>query len=365
MNQKGSISTDLIIDLDKYNIYENTIIGSGDYGDIIKASYTVREKDDISYFAITRFTRINNAKDLKDYFNKIMIQTSFYHIAVLPITGYSLPIPAHNYYSIISPIMKNGNLFQLTDKINDGLFPDNFETKRAIITFGIAAGMAHIHQKNVIHQDLKPDNILLDENYYPKISNFNLSKYLPENSESSLSSTDFKIVTPYYCAPELFKDQNYTNKIDVYSYAIILYELWTTKRAFSNHRQLTIDQFKTIISSGQRPPFEDKKIPRIIRKLIERCWNEDPDLRPNFVQIVTDFMESKEKFFNDEFIDKDELNRYMDDAIIGVNFFESLDGPVCHDCGKLAIEICHDCFHPYCAFCYEGHKCEKLTNTIK
>lgn len=357
--------SDLIADLTKYNIDENIKIGFGIFGDVVKATLLDSKENESSEFAIQRCHEIHNADDLKLFIKKIEIQSNLKHHAVLSIIGYSFPISTYNYYAIVLPFMRNGNLSDLINKIGEGLILDTFETKRSIISFGIAAGMAHIHQNNIIHRDLKPSNILLDENYYPKISDFNYGKFLLDDLNKDSDTINPSIGTPKYWAPELFKNSEITNKVDVYSYAIILYELWTTNPAFSEYKHLTSLQLRKLVISGKRPIIREGEIPHIIRELIQDCWNDDPNLRPTFIQIVRDFMDRKDKYFNDEFIDKVEVSEYISNAMRNLNFFEIVGQPVCYKCEKLAIEFCHKCFHPFCMFCFDDHKCDQLTNSIK
>ena len=276
--------------------------------------------------------------------------------------GYSLPISTHNYYAVVTPFMKNENLFNLINKINEGLVINDFETKKTIISFGIAAGMACIHQKNIIHRDLKPSNVLLDENFYPKISDYNLNQFLLEKPDNDTDKQDFKIGTPAYWAPELYQNKEYTNKIDVYSYAITLYELWTMNSAFSEHKHLTQIELSRLVTSGQRPIIRKGEIPAIYQELIEKCWNEDPNLRPSFIQIVRNFMDRKNRYFGNDLIDKVEVNNYINDSMVNLNFFSEIGEPACFKCKNLAVEFCHKCFHPYCMYCFEGHQCDQLVN---
>ena len=88
--------------------------------------------------------------------------------------------------------------------------------------------MSYLHLHNVLHRDLKPENILMDENLYPKISDFGLSKITDflSNSMNVQSQKGLK-GTPAYLAPEILADEKYSKKGDVYAFAFIVFEIMT------------------------------------------------------------------------------------------------------------------------------------------
>lgn len=96
-----------------------------------------------------------------------------------------------------------------------------------ICLIGISNAMKYLHQQGIIHRDLKSDNVLMDEYFYPKICDFGLSRIFPESLSSSITSC---IGTPIYMAPELFDEEvHYTKKIDVFAFAILAYEIISEK----------------------------------------------------------------------------------------------------------------------------------------
>ncbi|KAL7225255.1 hypothetical protein ACSBR1_020604 [Camellia fascicularis] len=116
--------------------------------------------------------------------------------------------------------------------------------KRFEIALGIAKGLAYLHEEClewVLHCDVKPQNILLDINYQPKVADFGLSKLVNRGSANSNSSFSSRIRgTRGYMAPEWIFSLPITSKVDVYSYGVVVLELVTGKNpttsftAFSN-----------------------------------------------------------------------------------------------------------------------------------
>ena len=179
-----------------------------------------------------------------------------------------------------------------------------------MIAYGISVGMQYLHSHNIIHRDLKLANILEDNDLYPKIADFGLSKIYNQNLTSNPAAS-FE-GTPIYIAPEIWSDFQYSTKSDVYAYSIILYEIITGEVPFENENffyKIGVD----VSINNLRPSFHFP-IPDHYKKLIESCWSKNPNERPSFNEIVSllksdEFFQSeseKSKFFN--FIDGKDFN---------------------------------------------------------
>jgi serine/threonine protein kinase len=104
--------------------------------------------------------------------------------------------------------------------------------KRFEIALGTAKGLAYLHEEClewVLHCDVKPQNILLDSNYHPKVADFGLSKL---QNRSGLKNSSFSRIrgTRGYMAPEWIFNLPITSKVDVYSYGIVELEMVTGKQ---------------------------------------------------------------------------------------------------------------------------------------
>lgn len=234
---------------------------------------------------------------------------SLQHPAVLKLLGYTLPVLDDEKCGFFFPDTSNIDLDHvLIDHSRKEISPTN----QSIIIFGIAAGMAFVHQNNIFHRNLTPSNIVIDDNFHPKINNFHLSISLVEGVDNKIND-GYPVGTPAYMAPEVLKEgMNLTNKTDVYSYGSVLLHIFTKKRPYSD---LNIKNASTlmikIISNGKPPNVKDGEVPPIFLDLIKRCWNSDTAMRPSFIQIVKEFMDRRNEFFSQPGIDMNELNNYI------------------------------------------------------
>ena len=144
------------------------------------------------------------------------------------------------------------------------------------ISVQISTGMAYLHEQNVVHRDLKSLNILITDDYSAKLCDFGLSK---TTSGSSLNSC---IGSLNWCAPEvLLKNEPFGRSADVFSFGMILLELYTHTPPFSDMLPL---QIVKAIDSGSLLPIPSS-CPRAFSMLIKRCWDYTPKNRPSFVEI--------------------------------------------------------------------------------
>ncbi|GBG24021.1 Protein kinase, putative [Hondaea fermentalgiana] len=150
----------------------------------------------------------------------------------------------------------------------------------------IARGMKYLHQRcSIIQRDLKPRNLLIDEAYNVKICDFGLSKHMNVKEEGLTACG-----TPYWTAPEVILGEEYNNKADVFSYAIILWELITREEPYSGLPGLEVAI--KVANEGLRPRIP-KFCPEPIAALIEECWQHDSELRPSFGEILERLLEIK------------------------------------------------------------------------
>ncbi|EGC40296.1 hypothetical protein DICPUDRAFT_25383 [Dictyostelium purpureum] len=147
----------------------------------------------------------------------------------------------------------------------------------------IAKGMNYLHccDPIVIHRDLKSHNLLVDEHFRVKISDFGLSTRFKKHLDKKTAMTP--VGTPCWTAPEVLRNDAYTEKADVFSFAIVLWEIVTREDPYQG-----MPTFQIVISVGQHKlrPIVPPQVSAPFTRLITECWSEDPQQRPSFQEIV-------------------------------------------------------------------------------
>ncbi|XP_035547140.1 putative receptor protein kinase ZmPK1 [Juglans regia] len=171
--------------------------------------------------------------------------------------------------------------------------------KRFDIATGTAKGLAYLHEEClewVLHCDVKPQNILLDSNYQPKVADFGLSKLQNRNFENASFSRIRG--TRGYMAPEWVFNLPITSKVDVYSYGIVVLEMVTGKgptkepkrlvawvREKKNEAAAMASWLEEIVDPILEGSYEKGKMETLITVALQ-CVEDDKDARPSMSQVA-------------------------------------------------------------------------------
>lgn len=156
-----------------------------------------------------------------------------------------------------------------------------FDESKILYTFcQIIKGISHIHNKNIIHRDIKPENIYMTSNNQIKIGDFHLSK-IYEDDVYNVSDNE-RVGTPYYVAPEIWKNESYNAKLDVWALGVVLYELVALRCPFFSHE---LDELENLILKGKYDQIPDCYSIEL-QNLIDSMLCQDPKGRPTITKII-------------------------------------------------------------------------------
>ncbi|RHZ87079.1 hypothetical protein Glove_40g56 [Diversispora epigaea] len=239
-----------------------------------------RKNEEVALKKFDSFVNFN------DVLNEMKIHLNTNGFGSIRFYGIAQDPEIHSYMMVLE-YAKDGNLREyLKNNFN------NINWKQKLDNlYNLSLRLMRIHKLDIVHQDFHPGNILSNDfKNYMRISDFGLSKLIGVNPNNLEKKNIFGVLP--YIAPEVLSGEEYTKAADVYSYGIIAYEIVT---GFPPYPDIPHDNDLAMkICNGLRPkiPFH---IPKLITRMIMRCWDTRVTYRPTFEEL------------------KDELKKYLYD----------------------------------------------------
>ncbi|KAF5960887.1 hypothetical protein HYC85_002096 [Camellia sinensis] len=241
-------------------------VGSGSFGDLYKGTYCSQE------VAIKVLKPDLVDKDmLREFTQEVFIMRKIRHKNVVQFIGACTRTPN---LCILTEFMSRGSVYNFLHK-QKGAFKLPVLLKVAL---DISKGMNYLHQNNIIHRDLKTANLLMDENEVVKVADFGVSRVQAQSGVMTAETGTYR-----WMAPEVIEHKPYDHKADIFSFGIVLWELLTGELPYS---YLTPLQAAVgVVQEGLRPTIPKHTHPKLA-ELLEKCWQQNPTLRPNFSEII-------------------------------------------------------------------------------
>ncbi|XP_072048451.1 uncharacterized protein [Amphiura filiformis] len=141
-----------------------------------------------------------------------------------------------------------------------------------------ALGLQYLHQKRVLHRDVKASNALLFEDSVLKLSDFGLAREMTDSETTSTAKGTWR-----YMAPEIHTDQHFSFRTDIYAYGMLVLEIGTGKLPFDG-----MDPLQVVFRVGGEnlKPIIPPDFPEALGDLIWRCWNANPKYRPSLAEAL-------------------------------------------------------------------------------
>ncbi|KAE9607358.1 hypothetical protein Lal_00026920 [Lupinus albus] len=263
-------------------------IGKGSFGEILKAHWRgtpVAVKRILPSLSEDRLV-------IQDFRHEVNLLVKLRHPNIVQFLG---AVTDRKPLMLITEYLRGGDLHQYL-KEKGSLNP----ATAINFSMDIARGMAYLHNEPnvIIHRDLKPRNVLLVNSSadHLKVGDFGLSKLIKVQSSHDVYKMTGETGSYRYMAPEVFKHRRYDKKVDVFSFAMILYEMLEGEPPFANFEPY---EGAKRAAEGHRPIIREKGYTPELIELTEQCWAADMNQRPSFIDILKRLEKIKENLPSD------------------------------------------------------------------
>jgi len=243
-------------------------LAEGGFSKIYKVKWGKHEWGDDRIVALKS---LNNSQNITLEFLREIASTKLVEGSLLIVKCYGISQdPETKNCVIVMEYMKGGNLRQyLKNKTDELSLKDKLNKLNQIIS-----GLRDIHGQNLVHRDFHSGNILL---HYEGILSFIADLGLSQPASYKKQKEQIFGVLPYV-APELLQGRPYTQAADIYSFGIIAYELLANAYPYPEMDDIALS---LKVCNSYRPDIDKISIPQLLKDLIKKCWDADPNKRLN------------------------------------------------------------------------------------
>ncbi|KAI4976654.1 hypothetical protein ZWY2020_050261 [Hordeum vulgare] len=285
-SDKTSQGVPVLDDIDNLQIIKNSDLeelrelGSGTFGTVYHGKW---RGSDVAIKRISDRCFVGKPSEEQrmktDFWNEACKLSSLHHPNVVAFYGVVLDGPGGSV-ATVTEYMANGSLRQALQR-HEKIFD---RRRRLLIVMDVAFGMEYLHGKNIVHFDLKSDNLLVNlrdpQRPICKVGDLGLSKVKCQ----TLISGGVRGTLPWM-APELLNGSSnlVSEKVDVFSFGIVMWELLTGEEPYADLHYGAI--IGGIVNNTLRPLVPESCDPQW-RSLMEQCWSAEPTERPSFTEVV-------------------------------------------------------------------------------
>ncbi|CAN8069668.1 unnamed protein product [Agarophyton chilense] len=244
-------------------------IGSGGFGVVFKAMF---RGETVAVKKIHAHALMNSAS-IAEFQSEVAVLSTLRHPNIIGFVGACTRPPN---LMIITEFMSRGTLFDVLHQSNERVtWP--MRKKFALDT---CKGMRYLHNSKLLHRDLKSSNLLLDKDYNCKVGDFGLTRISKGSAAVQMTG---QCGTFQYMAVEVLANKPYSEKADVFSFGILLWEIVARKLPYFGMQPMQVGM--AVLNQGLRPTIP-RECPPSLAKLMRNCWDSDPSRRPSFTDLV-------------------------------------------------------------------------------
>jgi serine/threonine protein kinase len=232
----------------------------------------------------------------KEYMDELLVLSKVKHTNIVKFLGACMTPPNLCYVMELC----EGSLFSLLH-VDKCKFSDRDIIKMAV---DVGSALEYLHSVKpaaIIHRDIKSHNILRATDGTMKLCDFGLVK---------VRST--QAGTPAYMAPELLENKTFNKSVDVYAFGILLCEMFTAEIPFYGVEPFAI---RERVIGGDRPSCPSYAMPGRCVRLIQQCWSQRPEERPDFTTVVDELLEIYDELPEGKFVETVEHKDALEDLL--------------------------------------------------
>ncbi|GMH96520.1 hypothetical protein TrST_g12605 [Triparma strigata] len=253
-------------------------IGGGQFGDVYHGEWLDTE----IAVKIPKTEASPDGSEMKKFLREVKLMSTIHHPNIVLFLGACITMPD---ICLVMEYLPRGSLFDYIHKKEDVGEPPKDKSDLTMMKFAVdcAQGMKYLHHRvHLVQRDLKSHNLLINATMTLKISDFGLSKIHIDGKHSTQKSKN-GLGTPYWLAPEVIRNEKETIRADVYSFSIVLWEMFHLEVP---HQDLTGPEAAYAVAhKGLRPTLKSG-LNSNVAALIRRCWKNRPQDRPEFDEIL-------------------------------------------------------------------------------
>lgn len=256
------------------------VVGKGSFGQVYEAYWEDKR------VAVKQIFVVGQDKDkiYNDFRKEVCIMNKLNNMYLVNLLAFCV----EPEFAIIMDYAEFGNLYSYIHS-EDSKLPWSYIMK---IATDVAKGMLFLHSANppFVHRDLKSPNIFIasldiNADVMAKVGDFGLSSRMLQKTMKE-TTKQRAVVNPTWVAPEIIREEEFTEKSDTYSYGLILYELYTRLHPFEEYRIRFLHELEDRIKNEKLRPSIPDTCHEGYAQLIRDCWDDDPKKRPYFPEII-------------------------------------------------------------------------------